>query len=347
MKRWPVKSVAVSLVAASLILAGCGGAQPVPGQAGAPAAQAPAEKKQASEASPEKPSPRLKVVASFYPLYYFASTIGGERVEVVSLVPTGVEPHDWEPKASDIRTLNDARVFVYNGAGFEPWVKKILESVDNKSLVAVDSSQGLELLEAEEHEESGHKAEAEKDDHGNEEHGEFDPHIWLDPVYNLHQVKRITDALIQADPDGRATYEANARALGEKLQALDREYRALSACARKEIVVSHAFFGYPAKRYGLKQVPIIASIAPDAEPTPKQLAELVKFVRDHQIKYIFFETLVSDKLAQVIASEAGARVLVLNPIEGLTPEEQARGKNFLTLMEANLANLKVALECNR
>lgn len=358
MKRRPVQVLAVTLAAVALVAAGCGRGQPAQTQADTPAAA------DSSQAGEPKPAPAVRVVASFYPLYYFARQVGGERVDVTSLVPTGVEPHDWEPTASDVKALNRAQVFVYNGAGFEPWVEKVLGSLENPKLIAVDTSHGLELLEAGE-DPHGHAHDAAGDhrdehphaegsgkgeggaDHADGHAGAPDPHIWLDPVYNQHQVQRIADALAQADPAGKDVYAANARALIEKLKALDKEYQTLAACPRKEIVISHAFFAYPARRYGLEQIPIIAGLSPNAEPTPKQIAELVRLVKEHNIRYIFFETLVSNKVAEVIARETGARALVLNPIEGLTPEEAAKGKDFLTLMQENLSNLKLALECSR
>lgn len=312
----------IALVLAAAVAAGCGAAKPGETQRSAPTGQKPAEGQQAV---------KIKVVTSFYPMFFLTSKIGGDRVDVSSLVTSGVEPHDWEPTAKDIKALNGAQVFVYNGAGFETWVKRTVGSLDNKGLIQVDTSQGLELLESEEHEE--------------EHHEEADPHIWLDPVHNQHQVKLITDALVKADPAGKATYEANAKGLAEKFQGLDSEYQTLASCNRKEIVISHAFFAYPAKRYGLKQLSVIGSMSPDAEPTPKEMAELVKFVREHNIRHIFFETLASDKVAKVIASEAGAKTLVLNPLEGLTREEEAQGKDFFAVARDNLANLKVALEC--
>lgn len=262
---------------------------------------------------------KLRVVASFFPLYDFARKIGGERVEVTNLLGAGVEPHDWEPRASDIKAINQAHVFLYNGAGFEPWVRRVLQGLDNRGLIAVDSSEGIELLDS-------------------------DPHIWLDPVLNQHQVRRIVAALTRADPANRAAYEANAAALTAQLQRLDRDYQSLRSCKRRELIITHAFFAYPAKRYGLTQLPI-SGLAPDAEPTPQQLAALVRLARDRGVRYIFFETLVSDRVARVIAREVGAEVLVLNPIEGLTPDEAARGKDFLALMRENLANLRRGLEC--
>ncbi|MCG0239150.1 MAG: metal ABC transporter substrate-binding protein [Firmicutes bacterium] len=315
-RRWV--SLVMSL-AAAVVLAACGGAGP-----GTDGTHTPGEGAGTGRE-------RLKVVTSVYPLYFFTRTVGGDRVEVVSLVPPGAEPHGWEPRASDLKILNSARVFVYNGAGLEPWVDRVLKSLDNKELITVDTSAGLPLLTGSG--EDGHES------------GDYDPHIWLDPVLAQEQVKRIAAALAQADPAGKDTYEANAQALIAELAALDREYQALSACPRREIVVTHAFFGYPARRYGLVQVPIVASLSPEAEPTPKQMAELVRLVRERNVRSIFVETLVSDRVGRVLAQETGAQVLVLNPIEGLTPEEEAQGKDYLALMRENLANLRKALEC--
>jgi zinc transport system substrate-binding protein len=120
--------------------------------------------------------------------------------------------------------------------------------------------------------------------------------------------------------------------------------RGLAQCARREIVVSHASFAYAARRYRLTQVPVMG-LSPDSEPSPAQMAQIVRFARRHEVKFIFFETLVSPKLAETLAREVGARTLVLNPIEGLTREDQAAGKGYVELMEDNLADLRTALEC--
>ncbi len=293
---------------------------------------------------------KVKVVVTFYPIEYLVSRIGGDRTEVTSLVPNGVEPHDWEPKVTDLKTLNRARVFVYNGAGFEPWVNKVLKSLDNKSLIAVDSSQGIELLKGQEddHEGHGHKEPSHKESgHKEPGHkGETDPHIWLDPNNTIYQANLVLKALIEADPAGRAFYEANAQGLIEELRVLDQEYRTLASCANREIVISHAFFAYPAKRYGLELISIARGLSPEAEPTPKQMAEIIKTVREKKLKFVFIEPLVSDKLAKTIASETGAGILTLNPLEGLTAEERAQGKDLISLMRENLKNLKIALDCH-
>lgn len=287
----------------------------------------------------EAGSGKLRVASSFYPMYEIVRQVGGDKVDAVNLVPPGTEPHDWEPTASHMKTLNEAAVFVYNGLGMEHWVAKTLKSVDNKRLLVVEASRGADLLKPEAH--------AEGDDHGEEAAGEWDPHVWLDPLGAVHQTKAVRDALIQADGANRAVYEANAAAYMAKLQALDQEFRSgLSGCTRKEFFSSHAAFSYLAHRYGLEQHAIMG-LSPDAEPKPREMAKIVAAARERNIKYIFFETLVSDKVARAVAREIGAQTMVLNPLEGLTDEEVRAGKNYLSVMRENLANLKTALECGK
>ena len=147
------------------------------------------------------------------------------------------------------------------------------------------------------------------------------------------------------DPQNMAYYTDRSSQLKLKLDELDMMYKqGLSSCQRRDIVTAHVAFGYLAEAYGLNQI-AIAGLSPDEEPSPAKLAEVAQFVKVRQIKYIFFESLVSPKLAETIASETGTKTLVLNPLEGLTPEDLASGKNYLTVMKDNLANLKVALEC--
>jgi zinc transport system substrate-binding protein len=280
---------------------------------------------------------KIEVVATFYPLYDFTRQVGGERVAVSCLIPNGVEPHHWEPSPGDIITVKKADVFVYNGAGLEPWIDNVLRNIDPQKTVAVDTSAAISLLPAEEHEDEGHE------NAGEEEHGGYDPHIWLDPVNAQKQVEQIRDALIKADPAGREYYEENAGSYLTRLEELDRTFReTLARVPQKEIVTTHAAFNYLCRRYGLKQVPIMG-LSPEAEPGPAKMAGIIKLVREKKIRYIFFETMVSPRVAEIIAAETGADTLVLNPVAGLTPEESARGEDYLTLMEQNLVNLKKAL----
>lgn len=283
---------------------------------------------------------RLKVATSLYPIYEFARTVGGDRLDLVNLVPVGVEPHDWEPTATHIRLLNEADLFLYNGAGFEHWVVDVLGSLDNKPLRVVETSRGFALLPADAHDhgEDGH------DEDGHDDH-DHDPHLWLDPAGVIHIVTVIRDALIAADPANQATYEANAAAYIAELEALDAEMESgLSQCRTREFFTTHNAFSYLAHRYGLTQHAIMG-LAPDAEPTPRALREVIEEARAHEIKFIFFERLASDRVARVVAEEVGAQTLVLNPFEGLTPAEVEAGKDYLSVMRENLANLRVALEC--
>jgi len=289
---------------------------------------------------------KIRIAASFYPLYDFARKIGGDLVTVDNLVPAGVEPHDWTPKGSDIKKISDADLFLYQGAGFEGWVDDFLKSLDKKSKVKpVMASEGVKLLPGtgEEHEEEHKDGEAHTEGDGHD-HGEFDPHLWLSPMNAKHMAENIKNALIQVDAAHAAEYEANYEKLAKRFDDLHQAYKdGLAGAAGKEIVVSHQAFGYLANDYGLKQVPIMG-LSPDAEPTAQQLKKIASFIREHNVKYIFFEELVSDKLAKTLAKDAGVGTLPLNPLEGLTDEDLKNGEDYFTIMEKNLKNLLQALQ---
>jgi zinc transport system substrate-binding protein len=287
------------------------------------------------------------VVTSFYPLYEFARQVAGDRAEIMALVPAGVEPHDWEPTPQDLVLLRKARLFIYNGAGLEPWADKVLKDVASRDLVVVRATAGLSLMRVSHGhaEHDGKKASVHKEPGHARDKGALDPHVWLDPVLAQSQLEMIRAGLAKADPGNATTYAENAKAYNAKLVALHDAYtKGLAQCARRDIVVTHAAFGYLAKRYQLNQV-AIAGLAPEAEPSPADLAALVRIAKQKKVKYVFFETLVSPRLAESLAREVGAQTLVLNPIEGLTADEQAAGKSYLTAMEENLRNLRTALEC--
>jgi zinc transport system substrate-binding protein len=246
------------------------------------------------------------VVAAFYPLAFAAQQIGGDGIHVHNLTPPGVEPHDLELSGSDIRTIADADLVLYLGQGFQPALE---DAVDSTSANAVD------LLDA---------------------NKENDPHVWLDPIRYAAIAERIGKEL-----DRRP----EAKRFAAKLGALDGEFRrGLSRCERDEIVTSHAAFGYLAERYGLKQV-AITGIAPEAEPTPRELANVVRQVRAVGATTVFFETLVSPRLAETVAREVGATTAVLDPLEGLTEKESAAGEDYFSVMRANLAALRKGLGC--
>lgn len=280
------------------------------------------------------PSPKPLVVATFYPLYEFSREVVGSHGQVVSLVPPGVEPHDWEPSPRDLGRIRGARLFVYNGGGFEPWVPKLLQdpSVTGTRIV-VRATKGIAFLTGEAGGGArGHDARP-------------DPHVWLDPVLAQSMVETISGGLAEADPAHAAAYGENARAFTARLETLHRAFEhGLKDCARRGVVASHAAFAYLAARYHLTVLPVMG-LAPESEPTPAELASVVRFARERKVKYIFFETLVSPRLAETLAREVGATTLVFNPIEGLTKEQEAAGMGYVSLMEENLKNLRTALDC--
>jgi zinc transport system substrate-binding protein len=262
---------------------------------------------------------RVAVTASFYPMGEFARQVGGDRADVKILVKPGVEPHDYDPSPQDIVAVHRSKLLVYNGAGIEPWADKLAGELGGQGTTVVEAAAGI---------------------------NDGDPHVWLDPVRAMSEVEAIKDGFIKADLAGEAVYEANAQAYQAKLAALNQEYAAgLANCRLHDIITSHAAFSYLAQRYHF-QAHGLAGLSPDAEPSPQKLAEAAALVRSHNLKYIFFESLASPKLANTLAKETGATPLEFNPLEGLTGQEADSGQDYLSVMRHNLENLRIALDCN-
>lgn len=285
------------------------------------------------------PDDRITVFASFYPYYEFARNVAGDSARVVQFLPAGVEAHDWDPSAGDLESLRDASVFVYGGLGMESYVDRLKDSGEFDNVVFLSVSDGVDLLELG----------ADAHDHGHDEdgHGKYgnDPHTWLDPVRVAVQVANIRDGLAAADPGSAEQYEGNAAEYIAKLNALDaRIEEGLSSCGRDTFVPFHNAFAYFGDRYGLEIVSL-GGLAADSEATASEIAQLVDYVRDNEINVIFSEDLVDPRLAEVIADEAGARVMLLSPIEAITGEEAGRGTTYIEKMDQNLKALRTALEC--
>ncbi|RUS47053.1 metal ABC transporter substrate-binding protein [Cohnella sp. AR92] len=309
------KASLVLVTGAALLLSGCG------------------------KSSESAVSEKLNVVATFYPMYEFAKQVAGEHAIVTALVPSGVEPHDWEPSAKDMALIQEADVFVYNGL-VEGWVDDALSSAKKENRIVVRASEGIPLMEGEEHD---HEHEDGEGIDSHEEEHPQDPHVWLSPVLAQQEVIAILKALEKADPANKTDYRKNADNYIAKLQQLDEDYReGLKNVSKKELVTQHAAFGYLAKEYGLVQVPI-SGLSPEQEPSPEEMAKVVEFAREHQVGTIFFETLVDPKVARTIATEIGAQTDVLNPLEGLTEEELANHLDYIGVMENNLKALRKAL----
>ena len=386
---------------------------------------------------------KLTVLTSFYPYHEFTKNVAGDFAEVKQFMPSGVEAHDWEPRAQEIQSLNDADVFVYNGLGMEPYVENIIGSGEFDNVLFVKASEGVELLKFEddhddhdehakeddhddhddshaeefydeiamvieefeeghmtesqsieaieeilhEHEGDGHDhgagaieeiehvlheiedghiegsegleeihhlvsgedvhdEHAKEDGHDGHDHDyEFDPHIWLDPLLVKQQVNVIRDGLIQADPQNKEHYEENARIYNNKMDALDMKIESsLSSCQKDTIVPFHNAFTYLGERYDI-HVMALSGMTPDSEASAAEIVGFVDFVKDNDIKVIFSEELVDPRLAEVIAEETNAQVMLFSPLEALTPDEIGTNISYIDKMEQNLDSLVVALEC--
>ena len=291
-------------------------------------------------------SKKLEVITSFYPLYEIGTQIGGEKISVKNLVPAGVEPHDFEPTSRDLINLYNADLFLYNGAELEPWVERIMPDLEQHNVQVLDQSALLKEVSIENtmaiH---GHEEEA-MDKHPEQGTVAVDPHFWLDPELYILQTQAVGKKLIELDPAHTSYYEENTRKFVAKLSELHENYKInLKNCKNRTIVTSHAAFAYLAKRYDLEVLPI-SGISPGNEPSPKNMAEISKLVKEKHITTIFTETSVDPRITETIAKETGVKTLTLNPIESVSQKQIEGGRNYVKIMEENLQNLKNGLECN-
>jgi zinc transport system substrate-binding protein len=295
------------------------------------------------EKSPAAGPKKVVAVVTIFPLYDFCRQIGGDRVEVSLLLPPGVEAHSFEPKPDDIIRITRADLFIFTNRYMEPWAADILTGTGSRRTLPVDASAGVTLLHPTGEKSHGRqKGEGTPDGHNHD----IDPHIWLSPANAATMVDNICAGLVRQNPANQSFFENNAAAFKKKLAALDLEFRdGLAGCRHRVFLHGgHFAFGYLAERYGLKYVSAFA-VSANAEPTPEKLAEMIDLMKRDNLHYVFYEELFSPKMAETIARETGGTLLKLNSIDSLTREELAGGATYLSLMEQNLRNLKVGLEC--
>lgn len=286
----------------------------------------------------------LTVVASFYPAAFVSERVAGDLAAVNVLSRPGTDAHDLELTPQQIASVQDADLVVYQ-SGFQAAVDDAVAAAERDPATVVDSAEGIELIEDGDHDhgdDHGH-------DHGDEsdhdhDHGPGDPHLWLDPANMVQLTRDVESALATADPDNAETYAANAESLIEELETLDADFTAgVATCERREIVVSHAAFGYLARAYDLEQI-AVNGIDPSNEPSAAQLAQISDLVQEEGITTVFTERLVSSAVADTVAREAGVETAVLDPIEGLTDE--TADEDYISLMRANLEAITQANDCS-
>lgn len=278
----------------------------------------------------------LSIVVASYPLEFLAERIAGPTAQVTNLTSPGAEPHDLELTAQQLGQIAEADLVVYQ-KGFQPAVDEAIEAVAPRAVVDVAAGVALQPGDGQDPEVDG----------GDEEQGDhdasLDPHIWLDPSLMVMMAKNISAALAEAAPAEQAEISAATTDVTEDLSALDAEFAAgLASCERREFVTSHAAFGYLARRYDLTQIPI-AGLDPTSEPTAARIKEVQDLVRAHRVTTVFYETLVSDAVAQALATDLGLKTDVLDPLEGITGA--SRGTDYLEVMRSNLEALATANEC--
>jgi zinc transport system substrate-binding protein len=308
----PTLSLVALAAASALVLTACGSSDDT-----------------ASESDGSSP---LDVVAAFYPLELMVEEVGGDRVSVSNLAKPGAEPHDLELTPSDVARVSDADLVVYL-EGFQPAVDDAVasEAPDTSWNAGEYANLDLTYTPIEEGEEA------------TDESGAVDPHFWLDPTRYAEVATALAAGLSDLDPDGAATYEANAQAFVNDLEALDTEWKAgVEVCSNRNLVTSHNAFGYLAQRYDLEQRGI-TGLTPEDEPTPQALADIAEFVTANDVKTIYFETLVSPAIAETLAAETGAKTAVLDPVEGLS--EESEGSDYFEIMRANLVNVRAGQPC--
>jgi zinc transport system substrate-binding protein len=319
----------------------------------------------------------LKVYTTIYPLEYFTKRIGGDHVDVTNIVPPGADGHTYEPTTKTMVDIADSNAFIYTGAGIEGYAEAINEALKNEDVKIVKAAEDIELIphsesheeeatheehekEAahDEHEHGDHEEEATHDEHEEEaahdeheehegeaahNHSDLDPHVWLDPLLAIHLSENILHVLEELKPESKADFEKNFNELKKELEQLDQEFKeTIANSSTKEIIVSHAAYGYWEARYGIEQISV-AGLSPTNEPSQQELTKIIDTAKEHNIKYVLFEQNVSTKIAEIIRTEINAEALTLHNLEALSEEDNRKSQDYFSLMRENLETLKTAL----
>jgi zinc transport system substrate-binding protein len=283
---------------------------------------------------------KIPVAASILPLGDFCKKIGGGEVEVHVLVPPGASPHVFEPSPTAVAQATSAKVFVYVGAGLDPWAERLLQAQRTPGQAVVEAVAGIPLInDVKEH---GHEkpAAGEPEKAGRHHHEAGNPHVWLDPMLAQDICRRIAQAMIQVDPAHKQVYEDNLAQYISQLEDLDRDIKkSVGRFRQRQYVSFHPAYAYFSRRYGLREVVVIEA-APGREPSPGHLQRIIAAIRRTGVKAVFAEPQLSPRVAEVIAQEAGVKVLLLDPLGGRPPY----GSDYIKLMRHNLAVLTQAMQ---
>lgn len=273
--------------------------------------------KKAPENNNDQAEKKIFVVSSFNAMTEFAMAIGGDKIDITTIVPSGIEAHDFEPKAKDMKNMSKADLFIYNGLEMEHWAQDILKSVDNKNLVVVEASKGADLIKSSKEE--------------SKEHGQFDPHVWLSLKEAKVEANNIKEALVNIDSSNKEYYEENYKRFEKELDTLKDEYQnKIQPLKNKTFVTGHAAFAYLCRDFGLQQYSV-EDVFAEGEPTPQKIKELVEIGKKINLKTVFMEENASPKVSETLAREIGAKADTINTLE-------SEG-NYIETMRANLQKI--------
>lgn len=281
---------------------------------------------------------KIKIIASLFPQYDFAKQIAKDKAEVTLLLPPGTESHTFDPTPADIMKISNSDVFLYTGKYMEPWVEKLISGIDNKNLNIVDTSIDIDLIENEHHHEDEKIEE-------HEDHGKYDPHIWLDPVLAGKMVDNILVALCKQDPENADFYRKNANEYKQKLSLLDSDIKnEIENAKRKTIVFASRFAcGYFIKRYNLTYKSVISGCSAESEPSVKKIASVLNFIKENNIPIVYYEELTTPKIAESICNSAKVKALRFSTCHNLSRNDFDNGVTYIDMMRENLENLKMGL----
>lgn len=285
---------------------------------------------------------KTNIYTSFYPMYYFTSLLVGDTAEISNIMPAGVDSHDFEPSANMITDMMDADVIIYQGAGMEFWIDKLMETVQKESpeVKFIEAAKGIELIEAgaDEHDDADAQGHDDADEHEGHNH-RFDPHVWLSLRHAQTMLKNIHAELVTLFPEHKAQYDKNLDEAVKNLDALDQEFKdKIMASDLDKFIINHEAFAYFAADYNLEQIGI-SGVGTEQDPNPALLKDLVELAKTEQISVIFYDDSGSSKVSEALAKEIGGTVLPLTTIHAPTEEEINNAVDYVDFMRQNLENL--------
>ncbi len=285
---------------------------------------------------------KLNITATLFPQYDFASTVGGDRVEVIQLLYAGADSHTYEPSAADITMIYSSDLFIYTGSAMEPWAEKILK--DENAPRVLDLSEYVTLIEGDH--EHVHADEGEHE-HEHEAHADglaYDPHIWTSPVNAAALVSAVRDTLIEIDPDGAELYRANADDYISQLNSLDARLRETFEGRDELLVFGERFaFAYLTHEYGIRAISPYHGCSEDSEVSAADLESVINTVKENDIDTVFYEEMRDPITAKTIAEATGAELKLLHSCHTITKAELEAGETFLSIMTQNVDNLIAAV----